>query len=98
MPLWRERFQSTLGHLAAWYNEHRPHASLDGRTPDEVYHRRRPANLQPRFEPRPRWPRASACAKPVTLVRGAPGVRLKIEVHYVGGHRNLPVVTLKRAA
>jgi transposase InsO family protein len=71
----REAFRTMLGHLAAWYNAHRPHASLAGRTPDEVYHRKRAANHQPRFEPRPRWPRASGCAKPVMLVKGAPGVR-----------------------
>jgi hypothetical protein len=93
-----ERFRLALGHLAAWYNEHRPHMSLGGRTPDEVYHGQRPANRQPRFEPRPRWPRASACARPVTLVKGMPGVRLELEVDYVGGHRDLPIVTLKRAA
>jgi hypothetical protein len=32
------------------------------------------------------------------LVKSAPGVRLKLEVDYVGGHRHLPVVTLQRAA
>ena len=98
VSLRRETFRLALGHLATWYNEHRPHTSLGGRTPDEVYHRKRPANRQPRFEPRPRWPRASACAKPVTFVKGKPGVRLTLEVDYVGGHRHLPIVTFKRAA
>ncbi|MGA2498792.1 MAG: hypothetical protein ABSH20_13700 [Tepidisphaeraceae bacterium] len=97
VPLRRETFRLALGHLAAWYNEHRPHMSPGGKTPDEVYHRKRAANGRPRFEPRPRWLRASAYAKPVTLVKGIPGVRPKLEVDYVGGHRNLPVVTLKRA-
>jgi len=98
VPLRRERFGLELDRLATWYNEHRPHMSLGGRTPDEVYHRQRPANCLPRFEPRPGWPRRSACAKPVTLVKGKPGVRLKLEVACVASHRNLPIVTLKRAA
>ena len=98
VPLRRERFRLELDRLAAWYNEHRPHMSLGGRTPDEVYHCQRPANCLPRFEPRPGWPRCSACAKPVTLVKGKPGVRLKLEIACVADHRNLPIVTLKRAA
>ena len=98
VPLRQAMFRQALGHLATWYNEHRPHMSLCGKTPDEVYHRQRPANRLPRFEPRPHWPRASACAKPVTLVKGVPGVRLELEVVCLGGHRHLPIVTLQRAA
>ncbi len=26
-----------IGRYVAFYNEHRPHSALDGRTPDEVY-------------------------------------------------------------
>jgi hypothetical protein len=54
--------------------------ALRGRTPDEVYHDVRPANREPRFEPRPHWPRRSSCAAPVMLVKGRPGVRLEMEV------------------
>ena len=35
-----------------WYNEFRPHTTLGGRAPDEVYFARFPANRKPRFEPR----------------------------------------------
>jgi len=47
------------------------------------------------FELRPRWPRGSSCAKPQTLVKGKPGVRLELVVAFEGGHKNLPVVTLR---
>ena len=98
IPLGRGVLLRHLQELAAWYNAHRPHMSLGGRTPEEVYGRHRPANRQPRFEPRPRWPRPSPCAKPVTLVKGKPGVRLAMEVVFHGGQRYLPIVTLRRAA
>lgn len=98
IPIQRRTFLRQILELAAWYNGHRPHMSLGGRTPEEVYGRQRPANRQPRFEPRPGWPRSSPCAKPVTLVKGKPGVRLKLEVTFHGGQRNLPIVTLRHAA
>jgi transposase InsO family protein len=98
VPLRRQAFLRELQYLAAWYNRHRPHMTLGGRTPDEVYHRLRPMNRQPRFEPRTHWPRSSPCAKPVTLVKGKPGVRLTCEITFQGKRRHLPVVTLKRAA
>ena len=68
VPLRREAFLREIRYLAAWYNSHRPHMTLGGRTPDEVYHRLRPMNRQPRFEPRTHWPRSSPCAKPVTAI------------------------------
>jgi len=30
-------FRQELAIYIAWFNEHRPHSALDGRTPDEVY-------------------------------------------------------------
>ncbi len=74
------------------------HMSLGGRTPDEIYHRFPAGNRQPRFEPRPQWPRRSPCARPVTLVKGKPGVRLVLEVACPAGRGHLPILTLKRAA
>ena len=41
------------------FNQHRPHMTLNGATPDEVYFQRRPACRAPRFEPRAAWPRGS---------------------------------------
>jgi transposase InsO family protein len=98
VPLGRRAFLLELRSLSTWYNRHRPHMTLAGRTPDEVYYRVRPMNAQPRFEPRAHWSRASGCAKPVTLVKGRPGVRLACEITFQGKRCQLPVVTLKRAA
>jgi transposase InsO family protein len=98
VALRRRPFQRELVLLADWYNRDRPHMTLAGQTPEEVYRQKPAANRQPRFEPRPRWSRRSPCARPVTLVKGQPGVRLQAEVNFPGGHRHLPLLTLRRAA
>jgi putative transposase len=94
----REKFREDLKLFFGWYNEHRPHTAIQGRTPDEVYHRRRPANQLPRFETRAQWPRPAPCAAPRTLVKGQPGVVLELEVGSYAGRKYLPVVSLRRAA
>ena len=98
IPLRRESFRCELVAIAQWYNEHRPHMTLGGKTPNEVYDRRFPANRKPRIEPRPAWPRSSPCAKPWALVGGNPGQRFAATVSFHTKRRHLPVVTLKRAA
>ncbi|HUG92923.1 MAG TPA: DDE-type integrase/transposase/recombinase [Planctomycetaceae bacterium] len=98
VPLQLNAFRRELALFVGWYNAHRPHASLDGRTPDEVYFGRDAANRQPRVEPRPHWPRASPCAAPQAPLDGDPGVRLELQLDFVAGRRHLPLVTLKRAA
>ena len=67
-------------------------------TPNEVYFRLRPANREPRIEPRNRWPRKSPCARPVTLIAGQPGHRFTLEVDFLDSRRHLPILSLKRAA
>jgi hypothetical protein len=91
-------FEQELALYFSWYNSLRPHSWLRGATPDEIYHRNRPAIRAPRFEPRRRWPRRSPCASPQTLIRGQPGVRLDLQVQFLCDRRYLPIVTLKRAA
>jgi len=98
VPYSLARFEQELALYLTWHNGHRPHSWLRGATPDEVYHRRRPAIRAPRFEPRRRWPRRSPCASPRTLIRGQPGVRLHLQVRYLAGRRHLPIITLKRVA
>ncbi len=73
------------------------HTTLGGLTPDEVYHAKRAANRSPRFEPRPSWPRGSPSARPQTLIKGQPGVRLEVQVTYHKGRKHLPIVTLAAA-
>ena len=87
-----------LACIVDWYNQFRPHSWLNGRTPNEVYYGRFPANRKPRVEPRPSWPRSAPCARPWAIVRGSPGAKLTIEVSFHDGKRHLPIVTIKRAA
>ena len=91
-------FRQELSWFRLWYNQHRPHTTLGGRTPDEVYFHQRPANRSPRFEPRALWPRPAPCALPQVLVKGQPGVRLELEVSYQHARRHLPLAALRRAA
>jgi len=98
VPMRREAFLRELHLVQDWYNGERPHTTLGGRTPNEVYYHRRPANRRPRIEPRRDWPRRSPCAKPQTLAAGKPGDAFTIRVDFRKGRRHLPVVTLNRAA
>jgi transposase InsO family protein len=97
VPLLRRALHREVELYRLWYNGDRAHTTLHGATPDEVYFARRPACRQPRFEPRPRWPRGAPCAKPQVLIRGQPGVRLQLSVEFVGQCR-LPRLTLRHAA
>ncbi|MAF65989.1 MAG: hypothetical protein CMJ84_10095 [Planctomycetes bacterium] len=98
VPLCHLEFRNELHFYIDWHNEYRPHTMLDGRTPNEVYFGRRPANQRPRIEPRANWPRPSPCATPQTLVAGQPGDRFALKVEQFQGRRHLPIVTLRRAA
>ena len=81
-----------------WYNEHRPHSAVGGKTPKEVYDNLEPSNTKPRFEPRSRWPRGSPCAFPQTRIKGRKGSKLVLVIGYFEGRKNLPVIELKRVA
>ena len=54
IPLLRETMRHQVASHFAWYDEFRPHQGLGGRTPKEVYGKKRPANRRPRHEPRKR--------------------------------------------
>ena len=97
-PEEQAHFEREVGFIIDWYNEHRPHDTLGGRTPNEVYFSRPPANEQPRIEPRPRWPRGSPCAKPQVAIDGAPGDPFILEIGCYKERRHLPVVRGRRAA
>jgi transposase InsO family protein len=57
VPLRHGKMRDEVAFVRRWYNESRPHMTLNGSTPDEVYHRRHPSCRYPRLEPRGRWPR-----------------------------------------
>jgi putative transposase len=78
--------RSELEAYATWYNRHRPHVTLGGRTPHEVF-----AELplpRRRYETRPRWPGRGA-----RIVKG-----LQLAVGHVAGRRHLPIIELRRVA
>ena len=50
VPIQSAAFRREVQLTIDWYNEHRPHTTLHGRTPNEVYLKRFPANRTPRFE------------------------------------------------
>jgi len=98
VPTRRAALRTDLVIVLDWYNHHRRHSTLGGKTPDEVYFQRFPANRRPRFEPRPVWPRGSPCALPHALVAGKPGAQFNMEVEHVAGLVHLPIIRLRRAA
>ena len=98
VSLGRDEMHAELMRFLTWYDHHRPHSSLEGRTPDEVYFNQPPASQQPRLEPRPRWPRGRPCAMPQVDVKGKSGTRVVLDVKFLEGRRHLPVVSLKAAA
>jgi hypothetical protein len=98
VSLRRETFRGELVLFIDWYNEYRPHTTLGGKTPEEVYHNRYPANRRPRIEPREHWRRSAPCAKPQTLIAGKPGQRFEMVVSFHKKRRHLPMVKLNRAA
>jgi hypothetical protein len=89
IPLSIESMRHELRLYADWYNTHRPHMALVGKTPREVYAGR--AARRRRFEPRPKWPHQFRRS-------GAAGSKLRLTVNYVEGRTHLPVIELRRAA
>jgi putative transposase len=94
----RQDFRGQMTWFFQWYNEMRPHMTLGGKTPNEVYHARPPANQEARIEPRPRWPVHAPCAKPRVPVEGKTGAVFQLELAYHAEQKHLPIVTLRRAA
>jgi len=92
------QFEREVQCIVDWYNESRPHMTLNGKTPNEVYHSRPPANEHPRFEPRRDWPRKSPCPKPQVDVDRKPGDSVIIEIDCHEGRSHLPVIRTRRVA
>lgn len=86
--------RTRIGRFVRWYERHRPHQGLGGRTPHEVLHGLPPANEAPRLEPRARWPAGSPCAKPQVAVRELVE-DLELVVEPFEGDDRMPVVSLK---
>jgi transposase InsO family protein len=98
VPFELAEFRQELVLYVTWYNYYRPHMTLNGRTPVEVFEELKPANEKPRIEPRPKWPQESPCAAPQADVEGDPGAQPVIEVAFLEGRKHLPIVRVKTAA
>jgi transposase InsO family protein len=97
VPLRLSDFNDELIRYVVWYNEHRPHQWLHGRTPNEVYESRFPARDGPRIEPRPKYPsKARDGNQTSTLAQRA--TNLQVVVTYLDDRRHLPIISLKQAA
>ena len=94
----QSEFEHAMKCIVTWYNESRPHMTLNGKTASEVYYSRPPANEQPRIEPRQNWPRGSPCAKPQVDIDGNPGDPVTIEIDGNEGRRHLPIIRTRHAA
>jgi putative transposase len=98
VPLFMDAFLQELTFYTSWYNRSRPHSSLNGKTPHEIYYDLFPANENPRYEPRTRWPRLAPCASPHTPIAGHCGAPIRLDVRYYKGRKHLPIVDLRQAA
>ena len=98
IPLTLDGMRREIALYVFWYNEFRPSVALAGKTPLEVYDDLRPANANPRFEPRPRWPRQSPCAAPQAKIKNKRGTKFALVVSSVEGRHHLPIVRLRPAA
>ena len=97
VPLRLSDFNEELIRYVIWYNEHRPHQYLHGRTPNEVYDSRFPARDGPRLEPRPKYPLKTRDGNQTsTLAQRA--INLQIVVTHLDDRRHLPIVSIKQAA
>ncbi len=85
VPLCERAILRELELFADWYNGHRPHSALDGRTPAEVCRGVEPDCQLPRYEPRMRWPRGAPCSFPQVPVAGNRGDVIRLDVRYHAG-------------
>ncbi|MBI4024401.1 MAG: transposase [Verrucomicrobia bacterium] len=85
--------QRQLEQYAQWFNAHRPHQGISGRTPLEKTGTSPIQRL--RLEPRPRWPIPHSAKGAPSAIR-APA--LQLVVTHMDGEQHLPIVELKLAA
>ncbi len=91
VPLRLPAMRREVAAYVLWYQTHRPHQSLGGRTPSEVRDGVVPARERGRVEPRARYPNTNPSAR---RVHGG----LALRVDRVHGRAHLPVFELREAA
>ena len=96
VPTSQSEFEHELALWMRWYNSHRPHMALRGRTPDEIYFRKRAANTLPRIEPRVGLKHSSPCAAPRVMMAGKAGRKVNVQLAFLEGRKHLPILQLLR--
>ena len=96
VPTSQSDFENELALWMQWYNSHRSHKSLRGRTPDEVYFKMRAANTLPRIGPRFGLIHSSPCAKPRTMMAGKAGRKVNVQLSFLEGRKHLPILKVLR--
>jgi hypothetical protein len=79
-----------------WYNEYRPHMTLSGKAPNEVYYHRHAANAKPRIETRSKVKHSTPCAKPRMCIAGKAGTKIKLHLEFLEGRLYLPIIRIER--
>ena len=79
-----------------WYNEHRPHMTLMGKTPNEAYFGRHAANAKPRIETRPFAKQKTPCASPRMCIAGKAGAKVRVRLEFLEGRLHLPILKVER--
>jgi hypothetical protein len=97
VPLSLAPFQDELLRYVTWYNEHRPHQSLAGCTPNEIYDGTRSERDASRLETRtePKNGKSRAVVEQLQVERVT---KLRLVVSQLDGRPHLPIVKLERAA
>ena len=98
VPEDQSQFEREMESLIDWYNEHRPHMTLNGKTPNEVHFSRPPANEQPRIETRETGHVNRPVQNRKSTFDGMPGDPVIIEIDCHEGRRHLPVIRARHAA
>jgi transposase InsO family protein len=85
---------------AQWFNEHRPHQGLGGKTPNEIFEGRVAARDGPKWETRRSCQRRVSNDRDRTraALRDERGTAIELVVRRVEGRAHLPIVELRRAA
>ncbi len=96
VPISKNDFENEIGLWREWYNSHRPHMTLRGKTPDEVYYGLRSSNTLPRIEPRPKARHATPCAKPRMMMAGKAGRKFDLRIGFLEGRTHLPILSVRR--
>ncbi len=96
VPIDKAGFSKEITLWREWYNSYRPHMTLEGKTPDEVYFCKRSANSLPRIEPRPKVHHSTPCARPRMIMAGKPGRKFCAQIAFLEGRRHLPILIVQR--